>query len=262
MLVTLISFVILFTYQVAAFHFLGGTITWRPENISASGNPVKIIIIQTYSWTDGRIVCTPTAIANSNLINYRTYSTLATDTLKCLSNCGSTSSGYIPPLIRPICTDQSTLVGTVVGQRSDIEWLYLNDNFTVGYTDNGWRPLPTITDATYQWCLSTNINLYLRTDGYYNTAPVATVMSPINIPQNVPQTIPIPVSDANGDNVRCRWSEGATECGLVFPTVGGGNYSLPSNITLSSDCIIVVTGDIIDNWYAITVMIAEFENRK
>lgn len=53
-----------------------------------------------------------------------------------------------------------------------------------------------------------------------NSAPVATVMSPINIPYNKTISITIPVGDADGDILRCRWStksNGINECRDICP---------------------------------------------
>ncbi|CAF3845112.1 unnamed protein product [Rotaria sordida] len=52
-------------------------------------------------------------------------------------------------------------------------------------------------------------------NGLYNNAPVATVMSPIDISQNQQKVINIPIGDADGDTLRCQWPSGTTECGNV-----------------------------------------------
>ncbi|CAF4181560.1 unnamed protein product [Rotaria sp. Silwood2] len=56
--------------------------------------------------------------------------------------------------------------------------------------------------------MTTFIDLRLRDDGFINTSPVASVVSPQYAVVNTSTQIRIPVSDANaGDDVRCRWSK-------------------------------------------------------
>ena len=58
-----------------------------------------------------------------------------------------------------------------------------------------------------QWSIVTFIDLRMRTDGFINTPPVASVASPQYAIVNKTIQINIPVSDVNaGDDVRCRWS--------------------------------------------------------
>ncbi|CAF1073311.1 unnamed protein product [Didymodactylos carnosus] len=81
------------------------------------------------------------------------------------------------------------------------------------------------------------------------------MMSPINIPVNVLYTIQIPVSDANDDDLRCRWASGTSECSGVCPP-----GSLPTGTTISSDCKITITGTVVNNYYAVTVTVEDFYN--
>lgn len=88
----------------------------------------------------------------------------------------------------------------------------------------------------------------------FNNAPVATVMSPINIVYNQTTWIDVSVSDADGDIVRCRWataSNGIDECGTICPP-----SSLPANAIIYPNCTIVITGPNVGNRYALAVMVS------
>ncbi|CAF0992046.1 unnamed protein product [Rotaria sordida] len=249
LLVTLLFYLIVIVQGV---HFLGGTITWHPLNASATGSPVAIVITQTYSWTYSKITCTNAMIASSQLIPDGGYSYIPTQTLDCISNCASGASGYVAPSIRPYCTDISAPVGTTVSQRSDIVYLYSGDDFSVAFQNKAWRALATAAEAT--WSISTHFIIKSRSDnGLYNNAPVATMMSPIYIPVNQPTVIHVPVADADGDPMRCRWStasNGVDECGGVCPP-----GSLPANTVIYPNCTIVITGTVVGSWYAVTLMV-------
>ena len=236
---------------LTAVHFLGGTITWKPVNASATGSPIAVAITQTYSWTYSYMSCSNSLIGSSGYIP--SYAGVSSETLDCISNCGSSSAGYSSISVLPRCTDFSTSVDTSVAQRTDIVNLSANDDFWVAFQDSAWRPLQTASSA--DWSIAAHINLQKRSDtGLYNNAPVATMMSPINIPKNTPTVIQIPVGDADGDDLRCRWSTksgGVDECGDVCPP-----GSLPSGTVIYPNCTMVITGTILDAWYAVTVMVS------
>jgi hypothetical protein len=233
-------------------HFLGGTLTWRVLNASATGSPVEVVITQTYLWNYALMQCSNAMIAsNSYVPNY--FSMLAFQKLQCVDNCGSGSSGYSSINVIPRCTDFSVPGETTVGQRSDIVNLTMNDDFSVGYVNSRWRPLAT--DPSAGWAITTRINLEPRSDnGLYNNAPVATMMSPIYIPYNKTIVINVPVADPDGDPLRCRWamkSGGLDECSDVCPP-----GSLPPNTIIYPNCTIIITGKNISDWYAVAVMVS------
>ncbi|CAF4030879.1 unnamed protein product [Adineta steineri] len=193
-------------------------------------------------------------IATHQLIPAATYAWIPTQTLDCTISCGSGSTGYVAPSIRPYCTDISAPVGTTVGQRSDTVHLKVGDDFSVAFSQYAWRMLATAATAT--WSMSAHIIVQPRSDnGLYNNAPVATVMSPINIPINQKTVINVPVADADGDITRCRWSTTFTECGDVCPP-----GSLPPSTVIYPNCTIVITGQHIDDWFAVTIMVEDFIN--
>jgi hypothetical protein len=231
-------------------HFLGGTITWRLDNASATGTPVAVVITQTYLWTYTAINCTNYMITTNHLIRLSAFfSGVATQTLNCTSNCGNGSVGYTNLPVQSRCTDISPILDVTVGQRADTLNLAENDSFSVAYQYSTWRDL-TIGKKR-AWSILSHIDLTLRSNtGLYNNAPVATMMSPINIVVNESTSINVPVGDPDGDETRCRWANGSSECGGVCPP-----SSLPSNTTIYPNCTISITGPAVGNWYAITLMV-------
>ncbi|CAF3689630.1 unnamed protein product [Rotaria sordida] len=256
MMVVLVSLLLLSSLIIVyGSHFLGGTISWHPLYESATGSPVAIVITQTYSWTYPLITCTTADIATNAFIEVGGYINLLTETLDCISNCNSGATGYVPPGVRPRCTDISAPLSTTVGQRSDVVYLSADDDFTVAFQGGAWRSLATGGGAS--WSIASHIKVQSRSDnGLYNNAPVATMMSPIEIPVNHPKAIIIPVGDADGDTTRCRWStssNGIDECSGVCPP-----SSLPPNTIIYPNCTIIITGQTVGNWFAVAIMVEDF----
>ncbi|CAF1336500.1 unnamed protein product [Didymodactylos carnosus] len=252
---------LIFPTFILTSHFNGGTVTWGPVNATATGSPIQISITQTYSWTAGLIDCSNAMIVNHSLIDYNTYTSLPGQTLSCTGTCNFGTSGNArgynnsTPII-PYCTDTNPKMGTVIGQRTDIETLYVNDDFTVAFTPTGsqaWIGLQGAS-ASAKWSISTEIDLHLRPDGYYNSAPMATMMSPINIPLNQLQVINIPVSDNNDNDIlKCRIAVGSTECGDTCPP-----GSLPANAVVYPNCTITMTGTTNNYYYAVAIMVEDY----
>jgi hypothetical protein len=230
-------------------HFLGGTINWRIQNISDNGTSVAVLITQTYSWTYVTGRCDNSSIANNQAVSG------ASGSITCSPSC---PSGFGTVSAIPYCTDVSALDGVAVGQRLDTLIIPAGSDFWVIFSGNSWNNQVT---GSYDWSITSRINLVRRSDNnMFNNAPVATVMSPINIQSNQTTSIIVSVSDADGDIVRCRWANASgsvDECGSVCPP-----SSLPANTVLNSNCTIQITGSIIGNAYAVTFIVSSFASSK
>ncbi|CAF4163390.1 unnamed protein product [Rotaria sp. Silwood2] len=228
-------------------HFLGGTITWQLQNKSATGTPVAVLITQTYSWTYTSAICTSTMIATNQLIP------ISVGSLTCSPIC---PVGFGTVSATPHCTDISVINGITVGQHLDTVHIPTGSNFSIAFAGGAWGSL---TSGGSSWSITSHVNLVLRTNnGKYNSAPVSTMMSPINIILNESTIITVPLSDADGDVLRCRWatsSNGVDECASVCPP-----SSLPSNTTIYSNCTIVITGSTVGNKFAVGLMVEDFIN--
>lgn len=230
---------------VDSSHFLGGTINWRIQNSSANSSMVTILITQTYSWTYTAGRCDNGAIANGSPVSS------AAGSLACTPSC-PTNFGIVSAT--PFCTDVSPLNGIAVGQRSDTVTIPSGSDFSLFYTSGSWGGL---TLGGGVWSIASHVELQRRPDnGMFNNAPVATIMSPINIEVNKRTAITVSVSDPDGDIVRCRWagvSSGVDECGSVCPP-----GALPPGTVIYTNCTIEITGTTIGNRFAIAIMVSSF----
>ncbi|CAF3391672.1 unnamed protein product [Rotaria sp. Silwood1] len=184
-------------------HFNGGTIQWEPISPYANSSTVPITITQIYSWAYPTISCaTNVPISTSGRSN-------ANANLTCTADC-STDGGYStkPVNILTDCTSTSSALGMMTSERSVNITLTADAHFYLSYMGSAWVGLNYPAQTGLQWSITTFIDLRLRGDGFINTPPVASVVSPQYAIVNTSTQIKIPVSDANvGDDVRCRWSK-------------------------------------------------------
>jgi hypothetical protein len=238
---------------VSSVHFQGGTITWRLLDTSATGSPVAVVITKTYIWTPGQVLCTYAMVAsNQSVIYSSSHSRLNSVYLNCISNCTNGSFSYVAPLIRPYCTSISPSIRTITRQRSDIINITAGVGFTVAFQEYAWRRLKNITSVS--WSLSMGINLAPRSDnGLFNNAPIVMAIPSVSIPVNQSTPINIEARDPDGGAIRCRWSTNLAsvdECGQTCAP-----SSLPQNTTIDPNCAIMITGESIDGWHALTIMV-------
>ena len=223
-------------------HFNGGIIDWAPVDPYTNSSIVSIIIIQSYFWTANITKC-------SNVVPITLGEPFSNNTLNCVDNC-STNGGYSPIDIITDCQTVSTIVNTMSSQRSNIVNLTAGAYFSIAYRDGNWLPLnyPLVPGLT--WSMVCSIDLRRRSDGFINTPPVASVISPQYAIVNQTTQITIAVSDVNaGDYVKCRWAKNDTidECdGICYPG------SVP-NGTYLSGCTIYFIGYVVGTWYGVAI---------
>ncbi len=243
-------FLLLCTFGTYAKHFDGGTIRWVPVNPYDNSSSITITIIQSYSWSYPTVLC-----ATNVPISTSTYSA-SNANLICIADC-LTDGGYsINPInILTDCTSVISALGVLTSQSSKNVTLLSNANFSLAYIGQGWTPLDQPPNANLNWSIAVSINLHMRSDGFINTPPSATVFSPQFAIVNKTLDIPILVSDVNiGDDIRCRWSVKSTnplidECsGACYPT------SMPSGTNLSN-CTLSFQGPIAGIWYAAAIQV-------
>jgi hypothetical protein len=197
-------FLSLFLYYTVTdgIHFNGGTIRWEPIYPYSNLSIVPIAIIQTYSWTYPLINCdinVPITTAGRSSANTN---------LTCVTDC-STNGGYDlqPVNILTDCQTVSSSMGLMKSQRSVTINLTADAHFYLAYVGSAWTALNSPAQSGLQWSIVCSIDLRMRPDGFINTPPVASVVSPQYAVVNQITQITIPVSDVNaGDDVRCRWS--------------------------------------------------------
>jgi hypothetical protein len=222
LLILLCSFVI-----INGRHFNGGTITWASINPYDNSSSVGVTITQSYAWTYPLINCaTNVPISTSGRSD---------SNLTCVADC-STDGGYSA---RPIdiltdCTSASSSLGMMNSQRSRNISLTAGAYFYLAFVGSAWAPLNDPAESGLEWSIVTFIDLRMRPDGFINTPPVASVVSPQYAIVNRTIQINIPVSDVNvGDDVRCRWStytpgyrrrKRADEDKYIYPQLSAHKY--------------------------------------
>ena len=188
--------------RVTGSHFNGGTITWVPVDPYTNSTRINITITQSYRWSYPLIFCrndTPISTPGRGSENRN---------LRCVSEC-NTDGGYsqAPIDILTDCQSSSTSLGMMKSQRSKNISLAADAHFYLSYEGSAWIGLDRPARHGLQWSIVTYIDLRKRPDGFINTPPVASVISPVYAFVNEKMQITIPVSDVNiGDDVRCRWS--------------------------------------------------------
>ena len=183
-------------------HFNGGTIRWEPVNPYDNSSSVKITITQTYSWAYPVMTC-----ANDVPISTSGRSGENVN-LTCVADC-STDGGYssAPINILTDCVSVSSGLGIMSSQRAKNVTLSTGAHFYLSYRGSAWIALNNPVQSGLSWSILAFIDLRRRPDGFINTPPVSSVVSPQYAVVNRTVQIPIPVSDENaGDTLRCRWS--------------------------------------------------------
>ena len=183
-------------------HFDGGTISWTPIDPYDNSSSVDITITQSYSWTYPTITCA------ANVPITTSGRSTQNSNLTCVVDC-TTDGGYSnkPIDILTDCTSVSASLGMMSSSRSHNITLNASAHFYLAYVGSAWAPLNNPTQSGLEWSIVTYINLRPRLDGFINTPPVASVVSPQYAFVNQTMQINIPVSDVNaGDDVRCRWA--------------------------------------------------------
>jgi hypothetical protein len=105
---------------------------------------------------------------------------------------------------------QRRLIASLIGQRTD-DVLFNNGlYFMVAYSEDHFCKLSLVSgvESSSNWSISTLIDLCIRSDRTYNTPPLANVFSRIYIRVSIQQKISIPTTNADSDNVRCRFVSG------------------------------------------------------
>ncbi|UJR07174.1 hypothetical protein I4U23_011462 [Adineta vaga] len=258
-------------------HFYGGTVTWKPMTKNVTGSTVAIMFTQSYQWKrtwtpssgGGSTYCDKTTILNRS-----PKIPVSGDNLLCVSgSCG----GYTNIPVDEYCTDFSTVVDSSSGQISTLRTITVGSKFCVAFQSKYWMKVLS-TDCTSQsygrkkrattltqtgcfsdsadWSIGCCVDLTIRPEGFINTPPVATIISPMQVPINTLTDIQIPIIDADNDYLLCRWAKNTTtfnECGDVCQMAPGSKLDESTcTVTFNS------TGKTVGDFYAIALMVEDF----
>jgi hypothetical protein len=151
------------------------------------------------------------------------------------------------------CTDYSEKEDWSYGQISiTLQYFspYADQIHLVRYAGGEWIPL---LNHGYYWNLISRIDLSIQNHtGRINQSPITSMSPLIRVPTEYTTEVKIPVNDADGDSVKCRWSI-ADEC--------GDSCKVPVNTELDSiNCIIKFNLPPIIGYYAIRLQIEDFKS--
>jgi hypothetical protein len=161
---------------VQSKHFLGGTVSWKPMNNTNINSVLPVMFTQSYQWTASQTGCNQSHIYN--LASVPVYN----DTFSCVSNA-SLCGGFFPLDPKGYCVDTSIALDSRSTQISNVENITANSTFCVAFQSLYWRTIrsPSCNFSCYsttaQWSIGSCVNLTMRSEGFINTPPVATVIS-------------------------------------------------------------------------------------
>ena len=120
--------------------------------------------------------------------------------------CDEGCSGLISDLSFR-CTDFSSEEDWSFGENSILYNFTGGPNITIAFSGRAW-----ISPFSSAWRVPTSFSLTRRSDtGEINSTPRAITSPILRIQEGCNHTIRVPVTDPDGDNVRCRWAVG-NEC--------------------------------------------------
>ncbi|CAF2462613.1 unnamed protein product [Rotaria sp. Silwood2] len=207
-------------------HFRGSMISWRI--VEESSSTVLVEILQRYAWryTFYTPLCTDATIANGQpILGSNGYD------IVCVSNCptGLTTLGDV---LVP-CTGYNIGEQYAMGEGRFTLNIPTNENFIAAFSNAAWFDL--VTGTSLGWSVAVQIQTFKRVDtGWYNNAPVVTMLPIYRLRNSISYSIKINVADNDFDPYICFWSEGSTQCGGLSNSVPGGivdNYGCYLNFT-------------------------------
>ncbi|XP_052678609.1 integrin beta-like protein D isoform X2 [Crassostrea angulata] len=228
-------FLLLFTFVNTA-HFRGGTISWK-----ATGNGNEVQFSFKLGWAYGRGPgCTAATIG-------QLVTNMNSSYWQCTSGCGSTLN---IANVNYICTGASQSENWEQGENVFTYTFAGIGPYKVEFTGGDWVTLSYGSPGS--WSIGTVVYLAKRNDtNLPNTSPVTTGKPTYRVQYGCRNEILIPVVDADGDDVRCRWSNG-TECVSICD-------ALPNAVIDSNTCTIRFSATHTSNGtFAVAVTVEDF----
>jgi hypothetical protein len=129
----LLTIIILMELHAAfAGHYKGGTITWRPDDEYAAGNPIQILIQQKHTWTYPRFNCNPTLIASQG-VYFDANAPSTYPVVQCIGSCSATG-GFASINHITYCTDYNINTQISTGAYYVKQNLFRTANLDIGYS--------------------------------------------------------------------------------------------------------------------------------
>ncbi|XP_069118070.1 uncharacterized protein [Argopecten irradians] len=235
--VVLLSFLMIHI-NVDASHFRGGTISWQP-----TGNGYEVEFKFRMGWTYNHGPgCNETKIGQLVTGMSSTYWMCDKCTPKDISS------------LNYICTGASRSENWEQGERTFRYTFPGPGPYTISFTGNAWMTLDY--GSASSWNISTTVDLRIRNDtNRPNQSPITASKPIYRMQSDCSHSLKIPMIDADGDDVRCRWSVG-DECDSVCRV-------LPDATIDQDTCTIHFDTDTSKRytqtgWYAVAITVEDF----
>ena len=242
------SYVVYFAFLASfvaiahASHFRGGLVHLKTVGPISQTTGLTLDVTQRYGWRRSyghNTYCDDSTIASKHVIANVGY-------LHCRVGCsGSLSVGIY-------CTDYSITGDWTVGERVQRIPLPFAPNMEASFASAAWLNNLVIGGGS-SWELRVKLNLTATLAERTENASPETKMEPIvNLLYGCNHTITIPVEDADGDVVRCRWAES------TYRECGGVCRAFPDAVLNERDCTIFYSATGIIGLYAVAIQIEDF----
>lgn len=145
-------------------------------NNKDNNSVISVMFTQSYQWTAGQTACNQSRIYNLPSV------AIHNDTFDCVSNT-SLCGGFLPLDPEGYCLDASIVLDSRSTQIFNIENITADSKFCVAYQSAHWRTIRSSLcnfscySNALQWSIGSCVNLSMRSEGFINTSPVATVIS-------------------------------------------------------------------------------------
>ncbi|KAL3881709.1 hypothetical protein ACJMK2_028110 [Sinanodonta woodiana] len=216
-------------------HFRGALFSWKP-----TGNLNELEISYRVSWTRSTYFCDQTTISSGTLIS-------TGDVMNCFVNC----NGKIGDLNFK-CTDFSVAEDWTTGQGSIVyKFPSSNSYYEFGFKGAAWISL--VHAGNGGWELRVKTNLAPRADiGRVNSSPQIDITPIVRLIHGCQHKIRIPVSDPDGDEVRCRWAESSQqECDSICNAFVGA-------VLDQTTCTLTYNAVASSGYYAVAIQVEDF----
>jgi hypothetical protein len=161
---------------VQSKHFLGGTVSWKTMNNTDNNSVIPVMFTQSYQWNAMQTACNQSRIYNLASV------TSDNDTFDCVSNT-SLCGGFLTLDPKGYCVDASIVLDSRSTQIYNVENITVDSTFGVAFQSIYWRTIRSSLcnfscySNTSQWSIGSYVNLTMRSEGFINTPPIATVIS-------------------------------------------------------------------------------------
>lgn len=252
---------------VIASHFRGGAISWRPAaNVTSVLNSKRSIIIdQRYVWSKSNSAGTCTT---AKILAFGSIGESSNNLVECFSLASTCTTAQYPSNVTTNvpCTDFNNPLGMSYGYGStSVSLTVLSSGIVVGYESTGaWLSLEL--SGSGGWSLMAYINMKPRADNaLINSSPVSDILPVTYVPADgsIVVSINIPMTDADGDDIECRFALPSSTLGGVIVDECGevcSSQALPASTQLISDnntCVLNVSLPDI-GYYAVAIQLEDF----